>query len=159
MFRIQIEHLTSLVSIGYGFGDAHINEVIRVWLERDATRRLEIVRPKDGVVPTGLGHLAPQITRTAATATDYLDRRAGIVRSRTEVLLKRLAQWSRDHPLREGEIQTFFADRLKAAMTASAGRGADGLSLEEFRRHVAAEVAVSFERDLDAFLADRDPKS
>jgi hypothetical protein len=158
MFRVQIDRVSMLVSIGYGFGDSHINEVIRTWLERDATRRLEIVGPNEGAVPTGLVHLSPQITRTVATATEYLDRYAGIVRSRTDVLLKRLAQWTRDNPLREGEFQRFSAERLKAAMIASAGRGTDGLPLEEFRRRVAVEAAEALERDLEAFLADRDPK-
>ena len=32
-FRASINHVSTLICIGYGFGDAHINQVIREWLE------------------------------------------------------------------------------------------------------------------------------
>jgi hypothetical protein len=55
--------------VGYGFGDAHINNVFREWLEFTGTRRLEIVGPGMTSIPSALLHLAPQI--------DLVDRKAG----------------------------------------------------------------------------------
>src|SRR5262249_17836922 len=83
--------VSTLVCIGYGFGDLHINTVLREWLEFSADRRLEIVNPIAQEVPPFLLHLSPQIVVTKSDATDYLDNQAGIVRSPREKLEKRLA--------------------------------------------------------------------
>ena len=81
-FRANINFVSYLVCIGYSFGDVHMNTIIREWLELSETRSLEIVSPGASSVPQFLLHLAPQVTVTVQTATDYLDARAGIVRSR-----------------------------------------------------------------------------
>jgi hypothetical protein len=77
-FRTQINCVTTLLCIGYGFGDSHINQVIREWLERSADRQLEIIapiKPKIGPVPPPfILHLPTQVTVTNSTASDYLAR-------------------------------------------------------------------------------------
>jgi hypothetical protein len=82
--------VTTLVCIGYGFGDIHINATFRDWLELSPDRRLEIVSPI-AQLPSFLLHLAQQVTIIKSTATEYLDRVAGIVRSDRDDLEKRIA--------------------------------------------------------------------
>jgi hypothetical protein len=74
ILRTNMERVESMVCIGYGFGDAHVNTVLREWLEADVARRLEIVDPRPSEVPTSLLHLTPQITITSTAATDWLEK-------------------------------------------------------------------------------------
>ena len=92
-FRSNINFLQSLVCIGYGFGDDHINVVIREWLEFSKDRRLVIVAPGVASVPATFLHVAPQVELHSVNATDYLDSCAGIVRSKNEIIDKRFAAW------------------------------------------------------------------
>ncbi len=80
-FQDNINFVTHLVCIGYSFGDVHVNQVIREWLELTDSRSLEIVSPDAKDVPSYLLHVAPQVKITRLTATAYLDARAGIARS------------------------------------------------------------------------------
>lgn len=73
-FRGGLNYLTELVSIGYGFGDAHINWAIRLWLEFSSERRLVIVDPHRTTIPVDLLHTAPQVTLDKATAFEFLER-------------------------------------------------------------------------------------
>jgi hypothetical protein len=72
-FRANLNFVSTLICIGYGFGDQHINFALREWLELSRDRRLEIVSPGVDDVPTALLHLSPQVTYSAMAATDYLD--------------------------------------------------------------------------------------
>lgn len=89
-FRQSLNYVTNLVCIGYGFGDLHINLALREWLEFHPERRLEIVSPDAKDVPSFLLHVGPQVRITPSVATDYLDARGGIVRTRREMLEKRV---------------------------------------------------------------------
>jgi hypothetical protein len=91
-FRENLNFVTTLVCIGYGFGDLHINLVIREWLEFHPDRRIEIVSPDARDVPSFLLHLMSQVKITAATATEWLDSRAGIVRTPQERLERRIGE-------------------------------------------------------------------
>lgn len=90
-FRSHINAVSDLISIGYAFGDMHINVIIREWLEASEDRQLEIVDPAAKDVPSFLLHLAPQVTITRSTATDCLDAKAGITRPRRSHLERQLA--------------------------------------------------------------------
>ena len=92
-FRSYLNSLRSLVCIGYGFGDGHINAKICEWVEFSKDRRLIIVAPDINQVPATLLHFAPQVELHSLKATEYLDSCAGIVRSRDEIMDKRLAGW------------------------------------------------------------------
>lgn len=94
-FRASINRVTTLISIGYGFGDSHINQVMRDWLEFSGERRLIIVGPSASSVPSTFLHVAPQVDLEASTASDYLDSRAAIGRSRWDVAEKKLVAWLR----------------------------------------------------------------
>jgi hypothetical protein len=64
-FKANLNVASELLVIGYSFGDTHINEVLRDWLEFSDERAL---------------HIVDVIER--ASAKEFLDRRAGIVRAR-----------------------------------------------------------------------------
>lgn len=89
-FRTNLNFVSNLVCIGYSFGDFHINAVMREWLEFSANRRIQIVDPSIQAVPAFLLHLSSQVELTSCGATDFFDREAGIVHSRTEQLMKQL---------------------------------------------------------------------
>jgi hypothetical protein len=89
-FQQNLNFVTTLVCIGYSFGDVHVNTVFREWLELSSARRLEIVAPIEQQLPSFLLHLAPQVTIVKSAATDYLDQLAGIVRTTRDKLEKRI---------------------------------------------------------------------
>lgn len=90
-FRSNLNFVSRLICIGYGFGDLHINATLRERLENGPYRHLEIVNPAAKEVPPFLLHLSPQVSIVISSATDYLDNKAGIVRSRRQKLEKRLS--------------------------------------------------------------------
>jgi hypothetical protein len=73
-FQSNLTYVTTLITVGYGFGDIHINQVIRDWLQMLSDRRIEIVSPGATAIPGFLLHLAPQVSLYDTTATDFLDR-------------------------------------------------------------------------------------
>jgi hypothetical protein len=117
-FRANLNFVSTLICIGYGFGDQHINFAPREWLELSRDHRLEIVSPGVDNVPTALLHLSPQVTHSAMAATDYLDSRAGIVRSSLEKTGKRLASVLRSlGKKRADEAVTAFMQQHQHRMT------------------------------------------
>lgn len=169
-FRANINYLSSLVCIGYGFGDIHINEVIRTWLEFDAGRKLEIVGPGTKTVPSFLLHIAPQVVPRDMTATEYLDSVAGIVRGRHDRLEKRLAAYKRrcGNETARTEIQTFVKEhmeRARSALLEKVGslpiRNGDldldslGMTAEELANQCIRESGATADDALEAFLASK----
>ena len=73
-FRANLSTARRLVSIGYGFGDSEVNEIVQDWLAEAAARRLEIVVPGATHVPGFLQALAAQVELTPSSATTYLER-------------------------------------------------------------------------------------
>ena len=90
-FEGNINFVSRLIVIGYSFGDNHINKVLCNWLEFSEDRSMHIVDVAEGGVPPFLLHLSPQVTRERATATEFLDRQAGIQRPPNDLLERRLA--------------------------------------------------------------------
>ena len=76
------------LSGGYGFGDMHINQVMRDWLEFSNERRLVIVGPECKSTPPFFLHLASQVRSVASTAVDYL-RQFGFTQLSEEELAAR----------------------------------------------------------------------
>jgi hypothetical protein len=72
-FRQNLNFVSTVICIGYSFGDVHINLVLREWLEFSSDRQLEIVSPNAQEVPPFLLHLSPQVVVTKSRATDYLN--------------------------------------------------------------------------------------
>jgi len=74
LFRLNLNNISRLVCIGYGFGDTHINAALRAWLERTPSSQLVVVGPGVKNTPPALLHLAPQIDLIDKTASDYLEQ-------------------------------------------------------------------------------------
>jgi len=83
------------VCVGYGFGDHHVNEVLKEWLEFSSDRSIEIVNPSLRDIPSFLLHLAPQVRIVNFGATEYFDCVAGIERTEAELLSKQIWAASR----------------------------------------------------------------
>lgn len=170
-FRVHINRVSELVCIGYGFGDFHINAVIREWLEFAADRRMEIVSPGAKQIPSFLLHVAPQVKLTAATASDYLDAVGGISRSRREQLEKRFAAWVREKGINtnaKDEIQAFvqqsqedriakFVEKVKALPLRDGDVDLEelGMTRDEFIKQWSGEMGADVEDLLEAFLTSR----
>jgi len=95
-FKTNLNYLTTLVCIGYSFGDHHINKVIRDWLEFSCERHLTIVDPGASLIPNEFLHLAPQVDVVSSDCTDYLDQVGGIVREPIEHAARRFGAWKRE---------------------------------------------------------------
>lgn len=74
IFKDNLSSLKHLICIGYGFGDVHINLILRGWLEGRSDRSLKIISPEQNGVPAPLMHLSPQVELTAMKATDFLQQ-------------------------------------------------------------------------------------
>ncbi|MBQ1500398.1 MAG: hypothetical protein IIZ38_18995 [Sphingomonas sp.] len=125
-FGEQINFVSTLVCIGYGFGDQHINAIIRRWLEFSAKRQLQIVNPGIAETPDGFRHLVRQVTLIGSDATDYFDVQGGIERSPVERLEKK-----------------YFAAARKAGRerVGDALRAVEARSRDETGRQLAARIA------------------
>ena len=118
-FSRNLNYLTTLVCIGYGFGDNHVNRVLREWLSFSHERRLTIVSPDANSVPSALLHLAPQIDLVPLDATTYLDQVSGITRDRLDILERRYSSWKRKNP---DEADSKFASFVNAELEDLSGR-------------------------------------
>ena len=168
-FRSYINFLQSLVCIGYGFGDSHINQVMREWLEFSADRRLVIVRPGATSIPEAFLHVAPHVELQPSTATEYLDSIAGIVRTKREANEKRLAAWVRRcGDTAKSEIQIFLRENARRQVDSlseeikklpAGDRRLDtenrGVSVDELIEDVRTRSLALYDADLAAFLASR----
>jgi hypothetical protein len=166
-----LNYVQTLVCIGYGFGDAHINDIIRGWLEFGADRSIEIVDPNAEDVPAQLLHLAPQVRLNRTTATEYFDRTAGIVRSKREQMEKRLGLWAQgvgNSKEAQARLGKFLENNLKSRVEAFADKmktlpwrdgdvdlEALGLTKEEFVEKYKI-VSDSPEDVLESFLASQE---
>ncbi len=70
-FESNLNQITHLLCIGYGFGDLHVNDALRKWLERSATRRMTIVAP-GASLPSFLLHMTPEVSVVSKIASEYL---------------------------------------------------------------------------------------
>ena len=110
-FKSNLNHLSTLICIGYGFGDLHVNQAIRAWLEMNDERFLIIVDPNRTRIPEPFLHLAPQVEiPKGIDATDYLDQAVGITRSDSERLTRTLSTWMRKDSLAARETLAKFFD-------------------------------------------------
>jgi hypothetical protein len=71
--RSNLNHLARLICVGYSFGDIHINQVLRDWIDFSDTRTITIVSPAPEI-PSFLAHVPLQTTVVAASATAYFEQ-------------------------------------------------------------------------------------
>ena len=112
-FKAYLNHLKTLVCIGYGFGDQHINQVIRDWLEFSSERHLTIVDPRASDVPNEFLHLALQVDLVVSDCTAYLDEVGGIGRSHLDRALRQFGAWKR---VKGPGVDAAFGDFLQEEM-------------------------------------------
>jgi hypothetical protein len=73
-FRAALGQVDELTAIGYGMGDAEVNDIVQDWLAASAHRRLEIVAPRIQEVPACLLPFSDQIAFTPSSTTIYLEQ-------------------------------------------------------------------------------------
>lgn len=172
-FRTNLNYLTTLVCIGYGFGDQHINQVIREWLEFSSERHLTIVDPNANQIPNQFLHVAPQVELVVADCTDYLDQAGGIVRAPIDHAARRLGAWRRQ---RGPEADSMFGRFVQEEMNHYIEKAVEwtkklpmrdgdvdmealGTTIEELRTAIIAEVAVpSAPEVIEKFLQEQTNK-
>ncbi len=172
-FRTNLNYLTTLVCIGYAFGDQHINQVIREWLEFSSERHLTIVDPNDNQVPNQFLHVAPQVELAVSDCTDYLDQVGGIAREPIEHAARRFGTWKRDKgPDADAMFGRFVQEELNQYVEKAVAwakqlpmRDGDvdmeavGTTIEELRTAMIAEVAVpSAPEVIEKFLRQQTSK-
>lgn len=172
----NLRYVGELICAGYSFGDSHINLHLRRWLEQTAERRLVIVNPSAMVVPTDFAHLTPQISLEPVGFCEYLDRRAGISRSRLEALMASVAGLvRRAGPQRGLEMMATFGQKDSERAQADGVRFLSTLiedeakltqmmqaSPEEMSRQIESAIQGGVERyleDLEKFLKDGAPEA
>lgn len=159
-FHENLNFVSELVCLGYGFGDSHINDIVRAWLEHTEDRRLVIVSPHAQEIPTPFRHLAPQISTAPQQATEWLDSTTGTVRSRIETLRKRafdhirsLTKQARELELSEftkhdqARIVSAVAEKIRNRTLASDGARPIAGDRQEASRRLAEELGGT-EEDL-----------
>ena len=165
-FSWNLNYLTRLVCIGYGFGDSHINRIIQEWLAFSGDRRLTIVNPTAKGVPPTLQHLAPQIDLVPLDATKYLDQISGIARDPQDISLIHLRSMQYTSPETMGQFANYLEEELLQVFERVAKwshtlpmKDGDvdleslGLTLEELSSLAKLEASIpSMEEVLETFL-------
>ena len=167
-FTLRLGYLANLICIGYGFGDPHVNQAIRDWLEGNAERHLTIVDPSVRRVPSVLLHLSPQVELVKLETTDYLDRTANISRIQREEIERRFGAVLRDKDKHEtGLMMKEYMDHLTEGVVGkmvewvktlpwrdgSIDLEEMGLTMDDFLRIAQEKVPMpSTEEALEEFL-------
>jgi hypothetical protein len=71
LFKQYLNSVGELSCVGYGFGDKHINVILRDWLSSSGERRLSMINPKVEI-PDTFNPLSKQITIIPKSAADFL---------------------------------------------------------------------------------------
>ena len=173
-FRTYLNYLTTLVCIGYGFGDQHINQVIREWLEFSGERHLTIVDPNASGVPNQFLHVAPQVELVKSDCTDYLDQVGGIARIPIEQAERQFGTWRREKgPEADAMFNSFVQEELnhyiekvvewarKLPMRdGDVDMEALGKTIEKLRTAMITEVAIPSPPEvIEKFLQGQNSKS
>ena len=167
-FALSLAYLSRLICIGYSFGDQHVNQIIRAWLESSEKRRLIIVDPSIEHVTAFLRHLAPQVELVNMNTTDYLDGTASISRPRSEEVERQFAVLTRNKERHEvallmnqymDQSMKDVVDRMVEWVKTLPWRDGSidlealGLTMEEFLEIANEKVPVSSPEDaLETFL-------
>jgi len=67
----SLNYIDELTIIGYGFGDIHINRILKDWLELTSERRITIINPEQEEIPIFMRHLYSQITIQKIKSMEY----------------------------------------------------------------------------------------
>lgn len=174
LFKNYLNNLKKLVCLGYRFGDTHINNIIRKWLELNEDHHLEIVSPNSKNIPDLLLHLASQIKLIPNSASEYFDSEGNISRTRSELLYKRCISWVRrvgdkneaEHQLKlfikehQTKMLNIVVERLKSfpIIDGKIDLKAIAESPDDLAKKWLSEEYFSIEQVLEDFTATRESK-
>lgn len=71
LFKSSLNYIDELIIIGYGFGDIHINLILKKWLESTSRRSIIIINPYTNEIPNFMRHLSIQITTRRTHSAEY----------------------------------------------------------------------------------------
>lgn len=98
VFDDKISEIDTLTTIGYSFGDKHINDIICRWMEANASRQLVVVDPY-GKMPEFWSGPADRVVLARISAVEYLDSLydggMGLERVLSAALRRRGVAWPR----------------------------------------------------------------
>lgn len=77
LFKSSLNYIDELIVIGYGFGDIHINLILREWLEFTSCRSIIIINPKQSETPSFIRHLHTQVTIQKMQSNEYFSSLPG----------------------------------------------------------------------------------
>lgn len=108
LFARKLKDFTYLVSIGYSFGDPHVDDVIRAWLEEAPERRVVVVSPS-GRMPPSLSAHTTQVELRPQSAVDFLAAQAGIVFDRSVKLEREVFSKFRNSSTAQEQLEKIIA--------------------------------------------------
>lgn len=89
-FQRALDRANRLVVVGYSFGDAHVNAVVRDWLNSDDSRTITVLEPSWPATAAVDGDYRAVLTQQLGVELpDSLPRRLHVVRETTRVGLQR----------------------------------------------------------------------
>lgn len=148
-FERKLDDFDTLVVIGYGWGDAHINGPIEAWLARRSQAHLVVVNPSG--LPAGMAAVASRCEPLKIDAAEYVSKHRWTSFSNADRLKRRVRLMVRHDSTRTSSLMS-GANALQAewlAMVPAVARSLhDGMSHEE----IAAKVP-SVESMLETLLA------
>lgn len=149
-FERKLDDFETLVVIGYGWGDAHVNRPIEAWLARRPQARLVVVN-RSGL-PAAMAAVADRCEPpTYNDAAEYVSKHRWASFSNVDHLQRRIRLTVRRDPTRMANLMG-GANELKAEVLTMvpslAGSLRDGMSREEI-----AAKAPSVETMLETLLA------
>lgn len=117
-FTASVNFCEELIVVGYSFGDIHINEVVKKWLEFTGKRLLRIISP---VAPNidFLGHVKAQIVYENKTSLEYFSELPGGKLTRQEKLLHSTRTKIRTNPENAKKIKDGLKHLLEILKTVS----------------------------------------
>lgn len=174
-FESNLYNVDKLVCIGYGFGDDHINRILRKWIDSDEKKTIEIVNPGIFEIPSFLLHVPLQINLVKSGMSDYLDKIANIQRSDREKIQKELLDEARKNqfsPDSGREFQDFVNNLIREKVEGAIKRleslprdesgdvdvQAVGKSVEELTVDISSDLKISSEDLMSQYLDFRKSK-
>jgi hypothetical protein len=154
LFEQKLDDFDTLVVIGYGWGDAHINGPVEAWLARRPEARLIVVNP--GGLPPAMDALSDRCEPRKVAAAEYVSMHRWSTFSKLDHLKRQLRSKFRTDP----QCMTRFASGMRdlqgemvALIPELVRLGSDGLSRQELKAR-----APSLETMLESVLARMDAR-
>lgn len=95
-FARKLDDFDTLVVIGYGWGDAHINGPVETWLARRPEARVVVVNP--GGLPPAMSPISTRCAVIKLSAAEYLSRQRWATFSRVDCLKRQFWLKARNNP-------------------------------------------------------------